>query len=360
MSTHTITGAVFDSSTFANITVTEEISTHATFISDGTDTAPKVAFYIFIGIMGMIDNGFVVAIMLSSKTMRATLTNILIVNQSVIDFVTSFFVMVNSPTVDFTTSMTGLAGEIYCRFWLTNHFVWSLFYSSSFSLILITIERYMEVVHPIRHKTWFTHKRAYQLIAVTWILGQVYNMVTTIPTSKLQDGVCINVNIWPSPAAKVVAGVSVFVLTYLLAVLIMIYCYTKMIISIHYRVTSNATLPKIRSVAEKQRAEKMAKVRRNIIKTLILVGLCYIICWSLNQFQFLLFNLGHGLDFTSIFYHIGVYLVFMNSFINPLVYALQYRQFQIATKKLLCKSVGRRIEDTSTSTMVIKVMPIEK
>ena len=40
--------------------------------------------------------------------------------------------------------------------------------------------------------------------------------------------------------------------------------------------------------------------------------------------------------FDTIFYHIAVYLAFLNSCLNPFIYAAQYKDFQKHMKKEFC------------------------
>ena len=101
---------------------------------------------LFIGIFGILDNGLVLIVILSSKSMRGTITNILIINQAIIDLVTCFFLAVNPPTVDYSVPYSGALGEVYCRVWLSNYLWQGPCVASTCSLILITIERYSAIV----------------------------------------------------------------------------------------------------------------------------------------------------------------------------------------------------------------------
>ena len=45
--------------------------------------------------------------------------------------------------------------------------------------------------------------------------------------------------------------------------------------------------------------EKFQLARRNTIKTLLIVGLCFIICWSQNQIIYFMYNSGNSTVFIS-------------------------------------------------------------
>lgn len=86
--------------------------------------------------------------------------------------------------------------------------------------------------------------------------------------------------------------------------------------------------------------------RRNVTVTLFIMFLVYVICWTPNQFTFLQFNLGGPLDFNGVWYHFTVFMAFLNTCINPFIYALKHKQFQKGLKEIFrCYGTG---EDQSS------------
>ena len=81
--------------------------------------------------------------------------------------------------------------------------------------------------------------------------------------------------------------------------------------------------------------DKFELARRNTIKTLLTVGLCFIICWAQNQVRYFLYNCGFDLDFNSTYHQFTVVMVFLNSTVNPFIYLIKYRDYQEALKKFL-------------------------
>ncbi len=53
-----------------------------------------------IGAVGIASNSFAIVVLCSDKTMRAKIMNKFLINQSVIDFFGSFFILINLSTVD--------------------------------------------------------------------------------------------------------------------------------------------------------------------------------------------------------------------------------------------------------------------
>ena len=82
------------------------------------------------------------------------------------------------------------------------------------------------------------------------------------------------------------------------------------------------------------REARMMRARQNVIKTLIIVGACFIICWGPNQILYFLSNIGVRVDFTSIYYHWTVMMTSVNCCINPIIYTFKYEQFRKCLRKL--------------------------
>ena len=145
-------------------------------------------------------------------------------------------------------------------------------------------------------------------------------------------------------------GVLFYLVLMVAPIIIMIFCYTRMVITIRTKVNPES---QSLSVAEKAREERRARARRNLIKTLVTVCIAFFLCWILNQTYFFLYNVGVKISFTSSFYYLTVYLAFVNCVINPIIYTAQYREFQNAVKaKLPCFNGANDVgpEQTQTTT----------
>jgi len=91
------------------------------------------------------------------------------------------------------------------------------------------------------------------------------------------------------------------------------------------------------------------RAKKNVIKTMLLVSIGFIICTSWNQVFFFLYNLGF-FDVTAFngnFYHFSVVAMFANCCVNPFIYAVKFRDFQKGLKKLFIKR-GQSVDQTST------------
>jgi len=77
--------------------------------------------------------------------------NILIVNQSVIDMLASFFTLLTAVVeVDGTRmSHDSVWDQFVCRMWLTRSPLWTVLSTSTYNIFLMAIERYIAVIYHI-------------------------------------------------------------------------------------------------------------------------------------------------------------------------------------------------------------------
>ena len=303
------------------------------------NTHMKIAFGT-IAALGLTGNLIVIVVISRSSMMRKSFTNILILNQSLIDFIASMFSMISTMTRSPVGNLSGISGELYCRFWLSDLPLWTSVISSSYALIVLTVERYVAIVHPLYHHNAFSRKTVFVMAGSSWIPGIVVIMCFLVPTSGVVNGRCLVMSLFYSPFWKKVCGVFLFIFQYFIPIIVFITCYTKIFICLRTGVQ-----PETQPNPNEPTSQK-ARARRNVLKTLVIVVLCYIMCNSWNQFLFLSFNFGYHLDYESAFYNFTVIAMFTNSCINPFIYALKYKTFQKEFRKVFFKC-GATTNDTT-------------
>jgi len=80
--------------------------------------------------------------------------NILVVNQSVIDMFASFFMILLSVVERKITGMSrdSIYDQFVCRVWITKKPLWCMLVTSTYGIVLMTLSRYIAVIHPIKYK----------------------------------------------------------------------------------------------------------------------------------------------------------------------------------------------------------------
>ncbi|XP_072180628.1 cholecystokinin receptor-like [Diadema setosum] len=135
-------------------------------------------FQVLIGFLGLFGNSTCVIVLRRQSVSNNT--NWLIVNQAVIDSITSFILIatvISEGCGIRYIPKPPLVTEIYCKLWNSFLFVFSGFAVSTFNLVVLSIERYLAVVHPV----WYLHhfkKRAVYILGVsTWFLGPIFQFL---------------------------------------------------------------------------------------------------------------------------------------------------------------------------------------
>ena len=101
---------------------TTEDGKHVDFPSSPIEVAMRY-IQVTIGAVGILSNGLVVMVMVKCHSMLKYITNIYILNQSLIDATGSFFLVLTYALPNMTQwEMGGVAGELLCRVWITKYF----------------------------------------------------------------------------------------------------------------------------------------------------------------------------------------------------------------------------------------------
>lgn len=325
--------------------------------------------YLVFGLIGLFGNGLVLFVFIRVRSLR-TITNLFIGNQSLIDLVSSIFILISkfrNEQTDFTKLSRG-RGVFVCLFWSSDYIYWALLVSSTTNLVFITLERYIAVVKPILYRKRVTWISATIVAIFPWVFGLIFELFWPA-VHRLVDGACYPD--WRSPWIQALVGIIVFEVEHILPIAVMILVYTGIVKKLRNKVGVDTSATKNgqqrdvqqdgngevnrgpnRQPKQDQLPDLRQRVRSNVIKTLFLVAFVYIICWTPNQVIFLLYNLSlYDLDFNGVVYTLGVSLAFCNMWINPLIYTFKYRRFQEGLKVVFCFAKKTQINmDSVTNT----------
>ena len=85
------------------------------------------------------------------------IVNVFICNQSLLDWCASLAILVQAVTIlaGVDGSINGVGGAIYCFLFMSEAVATPSIYGSVSCLVVITVERYVKVVHPVRHRKYF-------------------------------------------------------------------------------------------------------------------------------------------------------------------------------------------------------------
>jgi allatostatin receptor len=130
----------------------------------------------------LIGNALVVAVIVANSRMRST-TNLLIANLAIADLLFIVF------CVPFTASDYALLfwpfGEVWCK--IVQYLVIVTAYASIYTLVLMSLDRYLIVVHPLSSICIRTKTNTYWAIAITWVFlsNKFQPFDFSVPTTQI-------------------------------------------------------------------------------------------------------------------------------------------------------------------------------
>ncbi len=299
-----------------------------------------------LGCFGILGNGLVIYVILRYKPMLKHFNNLYIINQSIIDFVSSILMLMHTPICNLTPDLRGVSGPLYCLLYTSRVFYWLSVMASTYNLVLLTCDRYMSVVHVVWYKTSMTKKRVYMLLAITWFIGFIIYFPWGIASSGIVNEVCYTWTLYSYPSTRIVLGIFNLLITFPIPTVIMVCCYIKMAAVLK---NQGKVSPSHSSHVEKQRQDKMNKARINILVTMTIMGLCFVCCWASSSIYYFLYTLGYPFQRDTAFYQFTVYATNFNSLINPILYVIFYKQFKKAVKFVILRKLGNSPDITNVT-----------
>lgn len=282
-----------------------------------------------IAVCGFIGNLLVIIVVLSNKQMRNS-TNVLIINLAIADL---FFII-------FCVPFTALAyaqhwwplGRAFCKFY--QYVIYVTAYSSVYTLVLMSFDRYLAVVHPISSMTLRTERNTYVVIIISWALICSLNIPVVFEHDVIEYNYfgeersgCFTPKIAQDPARGRIYYGCFFAFAYVLPLTLVCILYGFMLKRLLYGVVPGGN----------QSAESMRSKRR-VTRMVVIVVLIFALSWLPLQIIFMVRNFGSGYD-SQAFMAVQITsncLMYANSCVNPFLYAFLSDYFRKSFMKLLC------------------------
>ncbi|XP_071836634.1 galanin receptor 2b-like [Apostichopus japonicus] len=382
--------ALVTSGTICLANVTEENQD----ASSSTGPSPIKFFFVIIALLGIIDNGTVLFVFYKIPQLRIT-TNILIGNQSIVDFIGSVLIFLifvfpgSDPNQLERMPRNPMAAKFLCKIWFNEFLYWAVASTSTTNLVFLTIERYLAVVFPHVYRKRASRSKARIVCAFAWVIGFLQRIYFLF-ISQESFGGCSVKNV------PVVGYITLFS-TLIIPVALMTFVYSSIFqalrpkpskhghgldqdvqgsvalatsatygpassnfdyvlqvttqpVSDVCRTDDNAvaagddddddvdeTVSNYKLTQRQTRKRKRAakeRARRNVLVTMFIVCMTYITCWTPNQILYFHHNVAVRHDWNGAFHQLTILLAASNVCTNPIIYTLKYRSFQNGLKKV--------------------------
>lgn len=284
--------------------------------------------YIIVCIIGLGGNTLVIHIVLHYSKIESV-TNIYILNLAIAD---ELF-MLGLPFLAVQNTLQSWPfGSFMCRLVMTVDSINQ--FTSIFCLTVMSIDRYLAVVHPIRSSKWRRPQVAKVVNGTVWALSFLVVLPVVIFANIQKVGGMCNIA-WPQPANIWQAAFIIYTSTvgFFCPLLIICLCYLLIVF-------------KIRSSGKKVHATstKRRKSERKVTRMVVIVVAVFVFCW-LPFYALNIINLLVSLppEYKGLYYFVVV-LGYANSCANPIVYGFLSDNFKRGFRKALCRST-RRVEN---------------
>lgn len=301
-----------------------------------------------IGVVGIIANGVLSFLLFYNKKTRKGTCNVLILNQTLIDLVACLLLLVTFATKIPTIYLTGMSGRVYCKLFGSNAMFATGINASTTGLMVITLERYMKIVHSLVYKKRYRAWLQDVALAFPWIYSIVITFPILMAASDVSSGQCLAASYWSASWYQQVYGLATVVWKFLLPLSVFLFCYAKILLlmkaqsRIHAAMSSN-----IGQIL-------LARSERNIIKTLMFVVGCYVLAYSPFYTYYTMAHLGAG-DLTNSTYYLVASISHLNMCINPFIYAIKYQGARVVIQKLGNRCCQRKDKKSSVVPYSIEV-----
>jgi len=138
--------------------------------------------YGIVTVLGVIGNSLVIYVIVSKERMR-TVTNFLLLNLAIADL--SFVVVIPPSTAYVFAADRWPFGDVACR--LMHYLINVTAYVTVYTLVLISIIRYMTIVHTTSTARYRTTGRVVTMIVAIWVLMLAVNTPVLIKYGAEED-----------------------------------------------------------------------------------------------------------------------------------------------------------------------------
>ncbi|XP_023646161.1 galanin receptor type 1b isoform X1 [Paramormyrops kingsleyae] len=276
----------------------------------------------FIFLMGIIGNTLVMIVIGRIKSGRPrNTTNIFILNLSIADLSFLLFCVPFQATI--YSLPEWIFGAFLCKF--VHYFVMVSMLVSIFTLVAMSADRYVAVVHAKKSPCIRNRKNALNGVCVIWLLSAVF----AIPVAQHQtltshpeapnSSFCWET--WSDKVSKHIYKVTILIIGYLLPLVLITCCYAKVLYHLHKKI--------------KNMSRKSERSKKKTAQTVLLVVAAFLLCWMPHHIiamwvEFGKFPLNDASFALRIISHC---LAYGNSCVNPILYAFLSENFRKACRQ---------------------------
>ena len=271
-----------------------------------------------LSIVTAAGNGFVVLLVAKIRRLHAS-ANWFVFSLALADFAVG---MVVFPTGYFCNNL------LACNFRVYMALFWFFIHSSVTNLCLLTWDRYIAIVHPLRYNTSITERRPVMVIFFAWLIPLAISLSLLVGMYATESDTALK--ILRSTGVSAFDIISCVLLFYaVVRILVVARAQSHQEAAVERQVQSNHPFP---DAAPSYRRRK----RNSTAPFIIAIVVFFLGCHSVVNYLVLCITFSCQVSDKA--GQILILLLVLNSTVNPLVYAFLKRDIKKEINKLICRS----------------------
>jgi len=183
-----------------------------------------------IGIFGIAAKALMLYALIvhNARDAKKRAINLLIINQNLLELSCCILAVISVSVQIHSSYLTGAFGNFVCAIFLTDTVSYCALYGSITNLVVLSVERYLKVVHHCWSKRHLKRWMVRSAMALAWITGIASTAPPSFIMSRVEDGICLSD--FESPKTDRVLGSCTLVIFFTFPLIIFIYCYGRVVV----------------------------------------------------------------------------------------------------------------------------------
>ncbi len=284
-----------------------------------------------LSVVTAIGNGFAVFLVLKIHRLHSS-ANWFVLSLAVADFGVGVAVFPSSYICNYS---------MVCNLSVYVTFYWFFLHCSVTNLCLLTWERYIAIVHPLRYNTSITKRRPGMVILTAWLIPFAISLLLLVGMYATNSSTAQN--------ALFLIGVSAFDI---ISCVLLFYAVVRILVvaraQSHQEVVIELQIQPSHSSMEA--ATLRRRRRQNTARFIIAIVVLFLGCYIVVNFL-VLCNI-FSCQVSNNAGQIVTCLLVVNSAVNPLVYALLKRDIKTEVSKLIFRGNNNRARTSTAATII--------
>ncbi|XP_022087616.1 substance-K receptor-like [Acanthaster planci] len=310
-------------------------------VNDAVNNALLDAINTIIACLAVLGNSMVISVMLLRPRVFSSFTNRLLLHQSVIDAVAGLLFLLFTVVREFPVVVSREGNEydqLVCRVVHSAFLLWSVNVTSTYNLVIISLERFMATCYPVRHRNTWSRAKLKFALAASWLIGFLYGSHLLFIFEPRQ-GECQPVAM--GVGLQVLFGAVVVGIEYLIPMSIMVYTYSRILTSLSMRPGNPVS----------GQPNSLSRAKRNVLVTVLLAAVMFAVCWIPSELTYLN-AVFFGDTFGEQVYEASTGVLACNMFVNPVIYCFMYERFRVQLRGLIMRRFrGNRVANELSVTL---------